>query len=293
LSFNLIVLADTMRTDSLPTIGVVAALWAEARVLTRMADSMMQGLPVKGRIVVRQSGIGLQAARRQAEHLADISELLVSFGVSSGLYPALKTGDLVLADQVLAWNPEQSSIAAKRRNDKPGPHKLSQTQALPVSFRADAGLIDYIANKFQENTIHFYRGPILCSPKPISTTASKLIAHRLTGALAADMESRAVCEVAAEAGLPFFCLRAVCDPADQTVPDNLLAMVDEQGNPRIGYLLAHLVRRPWLLQDVIRMACQFRQALIALKRAWLLIDEPFLSAAQARYTISPVRAGKQ
>ena len=279
-----------MHIDSLPTIGVVAALPAEAIVLTRVADKMMQGLPAKGRIVVRQSGIGLQAARRQAEQLADISELLVSFGVSGGLHPALKTGDLVLADRILSWNPEHSPTAAKRRNDKPGLHELSQTQALPVSFRADTGLINYIAEKFQENTIHFFQGPVLCSPKPISTAASKLAAHRLTGALAADMESRAVVEVAAEAGLPFLCLRAVCDTADQTVPDTLLAMVDEQGNPRIGYLLAHLVRRPWLLRDIVRMASQFRQALIALERAWLHVGEPFLSAALARYAISPARA---
>jgi len=261
-------LANTMHTDSLPTIGVVAALPAEARVLTRVANKMIQGLPAKGKIVVHQSGIGLQAARRQAEYLADISELLVSFGVSGGLHPALKTGDLVLADRVLTWDLDL--------------HALPPTQALPPSFRADAWLIDYIAEKFQENAIHFYQGPILCSPKPIPTAASKLSAHRLTGALAVDMESRAVCEVAAEAGLPFFCLRAICDTADQTVADTLLAMVDEQGNPRIGYLLAHLVRRPWLLRDMIRMACRFRQALIALERAWLLVDEPFLSAAQAR-----------
>lgn len=280
-----------MHTDSLPTIGVVAALPAEARVLTRAADKMMQGLPAKGKIVVRQSGIGLQAARRQAKYLADISELLVSFGVSGGLHPALKTGDLVLADRVLTWDPGLFLTAARKQNDKAAPHKLSPTQALPLSFRADAGLIDYIAEKFQENTIHFYQGPILCSPKPISTAASKVSAHRLTGALAVDMESCAVCEVAEEAGLPFFCLRAVCDSADQTVADTLLAMVDDQGNPRIGYLLAHLVRRPWLLQDVIQMACRFRQALIALERAWLLVDEPFLSAVQARYAISPVRAG--
>jgi len=268
-----------MHTDSFPTIGVVAALPAEVRLLTRVTDKMMQGSPEKRRILVRKSGIGLQAARRQAEYLADISDLLISFGISGGLHPALKTGDLVLADQVLAWDhalPE-----------------LSPTQVMPVSFRADAGLIDYIAEKFQENAIHFYRGPILCSPKPISTAASKLSTHRLTGALAVDMESRAICEVAAEAGLPFFCLRAICDPANQTVADTLLAMVDEQGNPRIGHLLAHLVRRPWLLRDMIRMASQFRQALVALETAWLLVGEQFLSAANARYAISPVRAGKQ
>jgi nucleoside phosphorylase len=186
--FNLIALANTMHTDSFPTIGVVAALPGEARVLTRVADNIMQRLPVKGRIVVRQSGIGLQAARRQAEYLAEISELLVSLGVSGGLHPALKTGDLVLADQVLAWNPEHSPTPAKRQNDKPGLHELSRTQALPVSFRADTGLINYIAEKFHENTIHFFQGPVLCSTKPISTAASKLTAHRLTGALAADMD---------------------------------------------------------------------------------------------------------
>jgi adenosylhomocysteine nucleosidase len=282
-----------MYNNSLFTIGVIAALPAEAKVLTRVTDKIIQRSPVKGKIVVRQSGIGLKAARRQAEYLADISELLVSFGVSGGLHPALKTGDPVLSDQVLTWNLDYSSIATKRRIDKSGLHKPPPTQALPVNFRADSRPVDYIAKKFRENNIHFYQGPILWSPKPISTVASKLNAYRLTGALAVDMESRAVCEVAAEAGLPFFCLRAVCDPADQTVPDTLLAMVDKQGNPGIGYLLTHLVWRPWLLRNIIQMTRQFHQALVALERAWLLVGEQFLSAADTRYAISPVRAGKQ
>jgi adenosylhomocysteine nucleosidase len=268
-----------MHNESYPTIGVVAALPAEAGVLTRVTDKMMQGCEAKGEIIIRRSGIGMQSARRQAEYLAGTSELLVSFGISGGLHPLLKTGDLILADMVMAWDPDL--------------HKPSPMPVMPSSLRAEAGICNYIAEKFQENSIHFYRGPILCSSKPISTAASKLRAHRLTGALAADMESRAICEVAAEAGIPFFCLRAVCDPASQTVADLFPAMLDKQGNPRIGHILAHLVRRPWLLRDMIRMASQFRRALFALEAAWLLVGEQFLSSADARYVISPVRAGKR
>nr|HDN00326.1 hypothetical protein [Deltaproteobacteria bacterium] len=268
-----------MHTDSYPTIGVLAALPAEARILTRTTGKMVQKSSTKGKIIVRKSGIGMQYARKQAEYLAGISEVLVSFGISGGLHPRLKTGDLVLADLVLIWDPEL--------------HGLPPTQVMPAGFRADADINNYIAEKFQENIVHFHQGPILCSSKPILTAASKLNAHRLTGALAADMESRAICEVAAEAGLPFFCLRAVCDPADQTVADTLPEMVDKQGNPRIGHILAHLVRRPWLLGDMIRMASQFRQALVALEKAWLLVGEQFLSSADARQAISPVRAGKR
>ncbi|OPL16644.1 MAG: hypothetical protein AVO38_07555 [delta proteobacterium ML8_D] len=268
-----------MHNESYPTIGVVAALPAEAGVLTRVTDMIMERSSAKGKIIIRKSGIGMQSARIQAEYLADISELLVSFGISGGLNPLLKAGDLILADLVMAWN-----------NDL---HELSQTQVMPATFRADERITNYIAEKFQENIIHFYRGPILCSSKPISTATSKLSAHRLTGALAADMESKAICEVAAEAGIPFFCLRAVCDPASQTVADFFPAMLDKQGNPRIGHILAHLVRRPWLLRDMIRMASQFRRALFALEAAWLLVGEHFLSSANARYVISPVRAGKR
>jgi len=268
-----------MHTDPYPTIGVVAALPAEAELLTRATDKMMRGSSTRGKIIIRKSGIGMQSARRQAEYLAGISELLVSFGISGGLNPLLKTGDLILADLVMAWDTDI--------------HELSATQVMPATFRTDERITNHIAEKFQENIIHFYRGPIFCSSTPISTATSKLSVHRLTGALAADMESRAICEVAAEAGIPFFCLRAVCDPANQTVADIFPAMVDKQGNPRIGHILAHLVRRPWFLRDMIRMASQFRQALFALETAWLLVGEHFLSSANARHATSPVRTGKR
>lgn len=281
--FNLVVLANTMHTDPLPIIGVVTALPAEARVLARVANTLMHRLPGEGKILVRQSGIGLQAARREAERLARTSALLVSTGVSGGLCPGLQHGALVLGDRVIVRTPGQS----------PEETTITDiTEDTGKGYKADLGFIDLIEKQFKRNAFSLHRGTVLCSPEPVSTTAAKLEAHRLTGALAVDMESGAVGEVAAAAGLPFFCLRAICDPAHQTVDAALLTAVDEQGSLRIGRLLAHVVKRPGLLRDLARMASQFRMALISLERAWLLAGEPLL-AAVARDTISRARAGQQ
>jgi nucleoside phosphorylase len=282
-----------MYNNSLFTIGVVVALSSEAKTLKNVTDRITPTLSAKAKIVTRQSGIGLKAARRQAEYLAEISGLLVSFGISGGLHPALKTGDLILSDQVLSWNPEYDSVKTKTQNDKLGLHKLSSLQTLSVNPRTDIGIIDSIAKKFQENAIHFYQGPLLCSPKPLMTKTSKLSARQLTGALAVDTESRAVYEVAKEAKLPFFCLRSVCDPADQSVADALLTMVNEKGDANVGCLLSHLVRSPWMIKDIIIMTKQFRRALISLEKAWLLVAEIFLSAGDTKSVISPVLSRQQ
>ncbi|HLO78401.1 MAG TPA: hypothetical protein VK196_18250, partial [Magnetospirillum sp.] len=68
--------------------------------------------------------------------------------------------------------------------------------------------------------------------------------HAATGAAAVDMESGAVARVAAQHGLPFLALRAIADPAGQSLPAPVLRIVDGQGRIRIRGALWALATHP-------------------------------------------------
>ena len=70
-------------------------------------------------------------------------------------------------------------------------------------------------------------------------------------AVAVDMESYIVGEVAKKAGIPFMTIRAIADPVERSIPDWLLGGISEQGNPLYGAILGGLASHPW---DIIRLA---------------------------------------
>ena len=62
-----------------------------------------------------------------------------------------------------------------------------------------------------------------------ASPAEKRRLHADTGAAVVDMESGAVAAVAEAAGVPFAVLRAICDPADRTLPPAALVALDRAG----------------------------------------------------------------
>ncbi len=70
--------------------------------------------------------------------------------------------------------------------------------------------------------------------EPACSVAAKATLRAASGALAIDMESAAVAEAAAEAGVPFLVLRVIADPADRAIPPVALHGVAPDGS-----------RRPW------------------------------------------------
>ncbi len=85
------------------------------------------------------------------------------------------------------------------------------------------------------------------------------------------MESHAVAETAAHAGLPFVVIRAVADPFDQTLPRAASNAVGSDGEVRLRAVARALLEQPGELAALLRLAGQSGRALAALRRVALLV----------------------
>jgi len=200
--------------------------------------------------------VGLQNAATASQWLiAEGVAALANLGVSGGLGEGLRPGDLVLADRVL-----EEGISGET-----------------VTFNAGRACTDLVHAALRKAGMPVYRGAIFTARHAILTAEEKRSAYRRSLALALDMESAAVARAAVGAGLPFFILRAVCDPVDRRVDQDLFSCLAQDGRVRWPALLGKLWRRPSLLGDLLRVRRDFLIALKSLGLAWRMqirIDLP-------------------
>jgi adenosylhomocysteine nucleosidase len=213
--------------------GVVAALEAEARSLGP-AVRRRDGLSSLGDgALLAVSGMGGTLAALAAGSLVDAgAAALMSFGLAGGLDPTLSAGTVVLPSAVISlagarfptstgWREQLSSAIAKQR---------------PV-----AG------------------GTLLTTSAAIDAVADKAAAFRATGAVAVDMESLGIAEVAAAHDLPFIAVRVIVDTAADVLPRAVMA-ASRGGHVNIRRLLAGLAVAPLDLIGLLRLAQRYRAA---------------------------------
>lgn len=110
-------------------------------------------------------------------------------------------------------------------------------------------------------------GPLLGADAVLLSPAVKAALHGDTGAIAVDMETHRVAEVALSSGLRCAAVRAVSDPAGRSLPALAASALGPDGQPRIGAVFAEIVRRPGDLPALLRAATDSRAALAALRSA--------------------------
>jgi hopanoid-associated phosphorylase len=163
---------------------------------------------------------------------------LVSFGLAGGLDAACGPGTIVIADRIVATD------GATISTDPLWRHRLASVLApLPGTVVAS----------------------LLGCDQPALTPAQKQHLHASSAALAIDMESWAVAEVAAALAVPFVAVRVIADPASRSVPAWLLSTVDNDGRPHIGRVVAGLLRRPQDLLPLVRLAADSAKAFAVLR----------------------------
>ncbi|MBV9654787.1 MAG: hypothetical protein JOZ42_09520 [Acetobacteraceae bacterium] len=88
-------------------------------------------------------------------------------------------------------------------------------------------------------------GHLLLAGERVAATASEKRSLRAsTNADAIDLESGVACRAARAAGLPFAALRAICDPAERSLPPAALLALDGRGAVGIAPVLRSVLRQP-------------------------------------------------
>jgi hopanoid-associated phosphorylase len=176
------------------------------------------------------------AATLEAELSAGVAGV-VSFGLCGALDPAIKVGDIVLAEAVSDGGD---------------------------CFAADAGWLARIAAALPAAR----QGRFARADRPVASVAEKAeLWNAGAGASAVDMESWVVARLAAAYRVPFAVVRGVSDGARRALPHAAQVGLGPDGRPAVGAVMASLRSNPWQIGALIRTALEAEDGFHALERA--------------------------
>ena len=212
----------------------MVGLAAEARIARRL------GCPVA---IGGGTAAGAEAAGRRMVQAGATG--LISFGLAGGLDPGLRPGTILIAAEVLC-RPDRDAK----------PDAIAAARAMH-RFTADAMLSFRLGGA---------TGHVMLGAETIVADAdAKRALWQATGAAAVDLESGAVARVAAEHGLPFAVLRAVCDPAERDLPPAALIALDRHGAIGFARVLGSVLAHPAQLAALLALAADAAAARRALR----------------------------
>ena len=227
-----------------------------------------------------------RAAHIAQELISDGAESLVSFGLAGGLDPRSGTGAVILAERVMAWHePLPKGVSRSFRES----FKDLSRGTIPVAEPGDTmESLDDSRDTFTADTEMRARllevlgdkvlgGTLLGVEQVVRNPDQKLLLFTETEAMACDMESHAVAEVAYNAGIPFVVIRVICDPFHRTLPGAALAGVTDAGGVSSSAVIRATALRPWEIFDLLSLALDARVAFGVLRRV-ALRGAPLLGA---------------
>jgi nucleoside phosphorylase len=141
-----------------------------------------------------------------AARASDLPAAIINVGFCGALDSDLKIGDVIVADKV-----------------------FFSTQMF------DCRLVETSAS---------FRHGAICSSARIAATAQEKEELRRSGAIAVEMEAGGIAPYALDRGLPFFCVRAVSDLADESFANDFNAALGPDGRYRIGRLVGSALMQP-------------------------------------------------
>jgi nucleoside phosphorylase len=168
------------------------------RGVRNLAEGELNGVPA----LFASNGVGGRAARAAARSLIETTPAvaLISTGFAGALDPTFSVGDIFVADRVLGEGVEYSGDILRPLGDP------------------------------------FRRGSLLTVDHVVQSADEKR-QLAASGAQAVDMEAACVAAVAAEHGLPFYCVRVVSDTAQTSFSIDFNRALREDGSFSVANLL--------------------------------------------------------
>jgi hypothetical protein len=133
-------------------------------------------------------------------------------------------------------------------------------------WRADPDLVEAALEGLSRQGVATWSGRVLTVEQPVLTSGDKSFLGATLEVMAVDQESGSVAEAAAQAGLPFVAIRAVCDPVEVSLPREIPAIMaaPEGGVAQAAVIARSILARPSLLGELIRLGRNYRTALNSL-----------------------------
>jgi adenosylhomocysteine nucleosidase len=220
----------------LKRLGIVTAMPLE--------QSWLASTTVGVRPAIEVGGVGAAGARRAALQLVDLGvDVLASWGMAAGLDPQLAPGTVVIPARV---------IGSQARDYTPDVHWRQR-------------LLDRLGH-----AVTVCGDPLADAPAILDTPDAKAAIFERTGAAAADMESVAVAQVAAEHELPMLVIRVVLDAAAVSLPGSLGRVIDNAGRVRVPQLMMRTVLGPRDWPRWAGLVQYFLAARHAMRTVWSL-----------------------
>lgn len=220
-------------------IGIVIAVSVEAAPLLsrRARHGELARLARSGWL--KLSGTGRSRAAQAAQALlAAGAKALLSWGVAGGLDPRLAGGVVVVPDAVIA----------------------ADGRVFRVDMEWRAQTLQRLARRVTLAT-----GTLVESAHVLTTGEEKRALGESCGAVAVDMESAAVAEVALSAKVPFLAIRVILDAAHEALPSCVTHALGENGEVALIRLGVALAARPSELVRLVGTARSLRRAQAALE----------------------------
>jgi adenosylhomocysteine nucleosidase len=215
--------------------GIVTALRTEAACLSE--TDLEPGRPsfLTDSLLLVLSGMGEERVVKAIDTLLiNKVDALISFGTAGALHPDLKSGDIIIAENIVTASGQRQDITCRWRDSV-----VQNLQACPARIKS---------------------GDIAMTETVIACTADKRALRLRSGALAVDMESGLVAKAAWQHNLLALVIRIIVDEADTRLPAKVLESTDAYGDPVPGRLAGAIFGQPTLIADLLRLALSFRKA---------------------------------
>ncbi len=172
-------------------------------------------------------------------------------GIAGGLDPALPLGEVVIPNRLV-----------NERGDE-----------LPISTSDPLFQPTSTATMLQVDRV-------------ILTTQEKARLHQQSGAVAVDMESLAVAQVCRESNTQMQVVRFISDTAHDSMPAEIVGLVNEEGNPQFLTALSRIMKRPRLLTELLAIERSNKVVIAAMTR-WDVTSASVSSAGKKKFDRRP------